>query len=271
MRSTLPCIFIISLFISCNNNSSKTETDTSSFPPTIPIIGYAVKNSFPHDTTSFTEGLSIHNGLLFESTGSPDELPNTKSLFGIVDLKTGKIDKKGELEKKYFGEGTVFLNDKLYQLTYKNKVGFIYDAKTFKKIKEFSFSNNEGWGLTTDGKALIMSDGTQNLTFIDPVSLQSIKTLSVTENGLLLDRLNELEYIKGYIYANVWSTNNIVKIDPNTGAVLGKIDLGSLAADAKQKHPNSLEMNGIAYDSISRKIYVTGKMWPSIYQIDFAH
>lgn len=177
-----------------------------------------------------------------------------------------------ELDKtKYFGEGIVFLNDKLYQLTYKNKLGFIYDAKTFKQVGTFIYSNAEGWGLTTDWRNLVMSDGTHKLTFLDPNSLTPVKVLSVTENNNSLAHINELEFIRGFIYANVWQTNSIVKIDTVNGNVVGKLDLNSLAFEAKNKNPNADVLNGIAYDPIRDKIYVTGKLWPNIYEISFSH
>lgn len=238
--------------------------------PKIPEIKFTVANQYPHDITSFTEGFYFNDGKLFESTGSPDNVPYAKSVFGSVDLKTGKIEVKAELDKAiYFGEGSVYLNGKVFQLTYKNQTGFIYDGKTYKNIGKFTYTNREGWGLTTDGKSLIMSDGTSYLTFIDPVSFTSTKTLDVAENDRVLENLNELEYIKGFIYANVWITNTIVKIDPNTGNVVGKMDLSSLSYESKTRNANSLEMNGIAYDSLSGKVLVTGKLWPTIYEIKF--
>jgi len=238
--------------------------------PEIPSINFSVANQYPHDITSFTEGFLFHDGKLFESTGSPDNLPQTKSLFGMVDLKTGKIDVKAELDKTiYFGEGIVFLNGKIFQLTYKNQTGFIYDGKTYKNIGKFNYTNREGWGLTTDGKSLIMSDGTSYITYLDPTSFAVTKTLDVAENNYVVENINELEYIKGFIYANIWMTNTIVKIDPNTGDVVAKMDLSNLTTESKTKNPTSLEMNGIAYDSITNKVLVTGKLWPTIYEIKF--
>ncbi|WP_282040027.1 glutaminyl-peptide cyclotransferase [Saccharicrinis aurantiacus] len=234
----------------------------------IPNISFDYIDSYPHDTTSFTEGFLIHNGQLYESTGSPKSLPQTKSLFGIVNLKTGHIEKKVEIDKtKYFGEGITFLNNKAYQLTYKSRIGFIYDLSTFKKIKEFEIPSKEGWGLTNDGRYLIMSDGSYQLRYIDPLTMQVIKTLNVTEKGRFKEYLNELEYIKGYIFANIWTTNTIVKIDPVDGKIIGKLDMTDYAFSAKSLYYGSLEMNGIAYDSISDKTYVTGKLWPKIYEI----
>jgi glutaminyl-peptide cyclotransferase len=260
-------LVIVFLLFSCNGsrdnsvNNIKTES-------VVPIIDYVYIGSYPHDTTSFTEGFLFHNGKLFESTGATRDLPQTKSLFGAVDLRTGMIDKKVEIDrKKYFGEGITFLKGKVFQLTYKTKVGFIYNATTFKKIGEFTFPSKEGWGLTTDGIDLIMSDGTNLLTYLASNDLHVIKTISVTENGYAKDNLNELEYIKGFIYANIWTTNTIVKIDPKDGKVVGKLDLSSFEYEAKDLYFSSLEMNGIAYDSITDRIYVTGKLWPKIYEI----
>jgi len=263
-------LFILPIWNSCKNYTANSKTANKS----IPIIDYVCINSYPHDMTSFTEGFLIYNGSLFESTGSFKEFSQTKSLFGIVNLKTGIIDTKVEIDKvKYCGEGITFLNGKVFQLTYKTKVGFIYDAISFKKIKEFTFPNDEGWGLTTDGTSLIMSDGTNVLTYLDSNTFQVIKTLSVTASGYRINKLkiNELEYIKGFVYANIWPTSTIVKIDLTDGKVIGKIDLDSLAYEARKIHSRSFEMNGIAYDSIADRIFVTGKFWPKIYEIKLDH
>ncbi|RYU96504.1 glutaminyl-peptide cyclotransferase [Emticicia agri] len=261
---------LVIILFSCNNTEK--SGDTTDKTSTTPSIPFKLVNSFPHDTTAFTEGLLVHNNQVFESTGSPDQLTETSSVIGILDLKTGKLNTKVTLDKsQYFGEGIAILNDKIYQLTWKSKKGFVYDLKTFKKIQDFSFNNNEGWGLTTDGKSLIMSDGTYNLTYLDPTTLAVIKTLPVRENGYAKEQINELEYIKGFIYANIWQTNEIIKIDPATGNVVAKLDLGTLATDARTQYAKSLEMNGIAFDSTSNKVYVTGKMWPKVYEIDFSY
>ncbi len=268
--SFLLIILILSVCYGCKDN----EASSKSINKDIPTIDYTYVNSYPHDVTSFTEGFLIHDGSLFESTGATKEFPQTRSLFGIVDLKTGKIDAKAEIDKvKYFGEGIAFLNGKVFQLTYKSKVGFIYDAITFKKINEFTFPSVEGWGLTTDGKSLIMSDGTNILTYLDPVTFKVIKTISVSARGYARNNLNlnELEYIKGFIYANLWTTSMIVKVNPTDGKVVGKLDLNSLANDAKKVFSSSLEMNGIAYDSIADRVFVTGKFWPKIYEIGLVH
>ena len=271
----IPAFLSLALFLcGCGNSQSPAVYNPAVQVASTPSINYAVVSYLPHDTNSFTEGLFVHNGQLFESTGHPpgEGLPQTRSLFGIVNMQTGIIDVKGEIDKlKYFGEGIAIIKNQLYQLTLSTNIGFIYDATTFKKLRQFSFANKEGWGLTTDGKDLMMSDGTGTLTWLDPVTLKNIKTLRITNNGIPADSLNELEYIRGYIYANVWLSGNIVKIDTASGKVVGVLDLSSLNFEAKSKYPNALEMNGIAYDEAADKIYVTGKLWPNIYQIAFTH
>lgn len=231
-------------------------------------INFTVVKTYPHDRDAFTEGFLFHDNQLYESTGSPDNFPNTRSLIGIVDLKTGKIEVKIELDKnKYFGEGIVFFDDKLFQLTYLNQLGFIYDSKTYKQTGTFTFSNKQGWGMTTDGKSIIMSDGTNEITYLDPDSLKVIKKLNVTFNGSSALYMNELEFIDGFLYANIWTTNNIAKIDPTNGKIIGIIDLSSLYLKAKKENPTSEATNGIAYDSKMDRILVTGKFWPYIFQI----
>ena len=265
---------VFGLMVSCNE-SPKTVVKTNEVKPiesSIAEIPYSVLNTYPHDPASFTEGLLVHDNRLYESTGATPELPQTKSLFGIVDLSTGKIDTKVELDKTiYFGEGIVILKNKIYQVTYKNQVGFIYDANTYKKIGQFNYANKEGWGLTTDGTSIIMSDGTNNLTYFNPDGMMVTKTISVSNNGYAEDYLNELEYINGFIYANVWQKNFLVKINPVDGKVVGIIDLSAIDSKEHDSNTGAKEMNGIAFDSNSNKIFITGKMWTSIYQIEFKH
>ncbi|HSZ84397.1 MAG TPA: glutaminyl-peptide cyclotransferase [Puia sp.] len=272
MTKKLIVFSALALLIACNNNGTTTTTSSGSTETdnTTPNITYTAVNAFPHDTNSFTEGFLVQDGKLYESTGYDSSFESTRSLFGVVDLKTGKIQPKVEIDKKkYFGEGIVFLNGKVFQLTYKTKIGFIYDAKTFKKLGDFTFPSVEGWGLTTDGKYLVMSDGTSNIYYLDPNNFKLIKILGVTDNNGPVGRINELEFINGYLYANEWLSNNILKIDPASGKVVGKLDLTSLANEAKTKYPDLQEMNGIAYDSVAKKVYITGKLWPTIYEIKF--
>ena len=273
IKSFLYIISGVILFAACGPTEKPKEVvqpPVAIDEPEIAAINFSVVKEHPHDITSFTEGLLFHDQKLFESTGASPGLPQTRSLFGVVDLKTGKIDVKAEIDRNiYFGEGMVILKGKVFQVTYKNQKGFVYDAKTFKNLGEFTYTNKEGWGLTTDGKNIIMSDGTSYLTYIDPTNYSVTKVVEVAENNRIVENLNELEYIKGFIYANIWTTNTIVKIDPNTGDVVGKMDLSDLDFQSKTKNPNALEMNGIAYDSIANTVYVTGKLWPTIYEIKF--
>lgn len=266
----LAVIFLLFILMNCkkiavdsSDNEIVRETNLTS------KVGYVILNSFPHDINSFTEGLFMHNNIVYESTGSPEELPKTKSVIGILDLKTGLINTKVELDKRiYFGEGIAKCKNKIYQLTYKNKTGFIYDSKTFKQIGIFQFDNNEGWGLTNiNDTSLIMSDGSNILTFINPDNLKFIKKIEVFENNIPVANLNELEYVNGYIYANIYTTNKIVKIDPNNGNVIATIDFESLFYDAKNRFSGSLEMNGIAYNDKNKTFLITGKLWPCVYEI----
>lgn len=252
------------LLFSCRNGPDNGEE--------VSLLNYSVTKVYPHDTTSFTEGFLVHDGELYESTGHTDQIAGSHSLFGVVNRTTGKIQPKVKLDdSKYFGEGITFLHDKVYQLTYTTRVGFVYDAKTFVKLGEFRFPGKEGWGMTTDGTWLILSDGSSSLYYLDPVSFRLVKTLRVTDGGAAADNLNELEFIHGALYANRYTHNYILRIDTADGKVLAKADLSSLDNAARIKYPGALEMNGIAYDSVQDKIYITGKLWPDIYEINFPH
>jgi glutamine cyclotransferase len=277
IKKIISCSVIVLTIASCSSCDPELKKDPDikvvvDEKPAIPTLEYTIVSTLPHDTTAYTEGLLIHDNKLFESTGSPDHMPEIKSVLGIVDMKTGKLDAKIELDKKVypFGEGMVILNGKIYQVTYKEQTGFIYDLKTYKKISQFNYANAEGWGLTTDGTHVIMSDGSNKLTYFDQ-DMKPLKTLEITENGYASEGLNELEYIKGFIYANVWMTGFVVKIDPKTGNVVAKINFTPINYDIREGQPNRQEMNGIAYDSIGDKIYITGKLWPKIYEVKFPH
>lgn len=266
----------LGLFVACNNHTdsdtSATTTNNNNNTDNSPqLINFSVVQALPHDTSSFTEGLLFHDGQLYESTGTEPNMPSDRrSLFGVVDPKTGKIDKKAELDRNiYFGEGITFLNGKVYQLTWTTKKGFIYDATTFKKLGEFDIPVKEGWGMTTDGTNLIMSDGSSNISYVDPHTFHLVKVIGITDNNGPVSNINELELINGFLYANQWQTTYILKIDPSSGKVVGKLDLTSLATEAKNKFPGADVLNGIAYDSTTHKVYVTGKLWPNIYEIKF--
>lgn len=222
-------------------------------------INYVIRSVWPHDTEAFTQGLLIHNGELYESTGQ-----NGTSWIGIVNINSGIADKKVILDNRYFGEGISILNNKIYQLTYTTKVGFVYSLKDFKKLREWTY-DSEGWGLTHDHNNLIMSDGSNKLHYLDTTTLGIAKSVAVTDEQGPVDNLNELEFIEGFVYANVWQTNKIVKIDPATGKVVGRLDLTTLANDARKASPKVDVLNGIAWHPDTRSFLVTGKHWPHVY------
>ncbi|HEY0299029.1 MAG TPA: glutaminyl-peptide cyclotransferase [Arachidicoccus sp.] len=264
MKKALFFIFLTCV-IGCENSSQSKETPKERNIVQVPLINYGVVNIFPHDTALFTEGFFYKDGKIYESTGLKG-----KSGFLIYDLATGKVAKRVQIPSKYFGEGIAFLKNKFYQLTWLDHIGFIYDAKSFKQIGTFNYPS-EGWALTTDGNSLIMNDGSNHITYLNAANLKPVKVLNVAENGIPQDSLNELEFIKGYIYANIWYRNEIVKIDTSNGNIVGKLDLTSIVNEAGMKYPGADVLNGIAYDRASDRIYVTGKLWQNIYQISFPH
>jgi glutamine cyclotransferase len=224
----------------------------------IPSYTYHITNVFPHDPQAFTQGLFFHNDFLYESTG----LYNYSSL-RRVELETGNVLQITHLPDHYFGEGMTIIHDKIVQLTWKSNIGFVYDLHTFTLLHNFSIAN-EGWGLTYDGQQLIMSNGTSTLTFLDPETFTKIGELHV-HNTQPVDRLNELEYIQGEIFANIWKTNNVARINPTTGKIAGWLDLAGLNG-TEADDPNDV-LNGIAYDTQNDRIFVTGKRWPYLYEI----
>jgi glutamine cyclotransferase len=257
----LLCSVAALFFTSCNNGGDENGTDTP--VKTTPILSYSVVSVHSHDTSYFTEGLEFYNGYLLESTGNygPSKLVK-------IDPATNKIVQQVELDEKYFGEGITVLHDTLYQLTYKEHTVLVYTAKDFKKIKELHL-NPEGWGLTNDGKNLIASDGSNNLYFYEPQTFKLLRVQAVTENDAPAVNINELEYINGFVYANQWQYNYILKIDPANGQVVAKMDLTELVNKVKAKDPHAAEFNGIAYNPATKKVYVTGKYWPELYEIQF--
>ncbi|HUQ87042.1 MAG TPA: glutaminyl-peptide cyclotransferase [Vicinamibacterales bacterium] len=227
-----------------------------------PVQSYKVIATFPHDTSSFTQGLVFaSDGQLYESTGLEGE-----STLRRVDIATGQTLQRIDVPSRYFAEGLALVGDELLQLTWRHKLGFVYDRNTFKQKRTFSY-NTEGWGIAYDGtSSLVMSDGSDTLSFLDPKSLAITKTLRVMDAGRPVSNLNELEWIEGEIWANIWMTDRIARISPNTGEVNAWIDLSSLYP-ASQRVPPADVLNGIAYDKATRRIYITGKKWPRLYQI----
>lgn len=226
----------------------------------IPTYGYEVVNTFPHDPGAFTQGLIFHDGALFESTGL-----ESRSTLRRVELQTGKVLQKVDVSPYFFGEGLTLFKGKLYQLTWKGEKGFIYDPQTFEKTGEFTYTG-EGWGLTHDADSLILSDGTDKLRFIDPNSNRVRRTVAVTDAGRPVHALNELEYVRGEVYANVWHQNRVARIDPQTGRVKGWIDLSGLLKSGEVTDPEAV-LNGIAYDETGDRLFVTGKLWPKLFEV----
>jgi glutamine cyclotransferase len=224
-----------------------------------PVHGYRIVNTYPHDPGAFTQGLVYRDGRLYESTG----LHGASSL-RIVELETGQVLKRRDLPEKYFGEGISLCGNRLFQLTYQSKMGFIYDPD-LQPIGSFNYPT-EGWGLTCDGSRLILSDGTATLRWLDAKTFKMVKQITVMNQGRQVGRLNELEYVKGEIFANVWQTDIIARISPDTGAVTGWIDLGGLS---RQLEPAAFidVLNGIAYDERGDRLFVTGKLWPKLFEI----
>ena len=227
----------------------------------VPVYDFEVVHTYPHDPSAFTEGLFYLNGFLYESTGL-----EAHSTIRKVRLETGEVLKKIEIPPQYFGEGIVNWDGRLISLTWRSQTGFVFDLATFKQQKEFHYEG-EGWALTQDGKQLIMSDGTPQLRFINPKTLQETHRITVTLDGKPVRNVNELEWVKGEIFANVWQTNWIVRIDPRDGRVLGMVNLtGILPPGTSISSPDGV-LNGIAYDAQHDRLFVTGKNWPSLFEI----
>jgi glutamine cyclotransferase len=267
---TVPMLGLLVFFSGCDDRSTSftsnatpagaPATELKTNPNETPVYLYDVVNTFPHDTNAFTQGLIFLNGALLESTGL-----NGQSTLRKVDLKTGAVLKQIQVPPQYFAEGMTVLNGKIFQLTWQNHEGFVYDLETFQLERQFNY-DGEGWGLTTDGQSLILSDGTDHIRFLDPVTFQVIRTIKVFDHNLAINELNELEYIKGEIYANIWGSNFIVRIDPATGKVLGVINLTGLLAP-QDYFPGMDVLNGIAYDAAGDRLFVTGKKWPKLFEV----
>jgi glutaminyl-peptide cyclotransferase len=225
----------------------------------VQTFGYEIVRSYPHDRQAFTQGLVYRDGVFYEGTGL-----NGRSSIRKVKIETGEVLQIHSLDERYFGEGLTEWRGSLVQLTYKTEIGFVYDLATFKQVRTFTY-RGEGWGLTHDGSRLIMSDGSHELRFIDPDTLKETKRLTVRQDGQPVENLNELEYVNGEIYANVWNTERIVRISPADGRVTGVVDLSGLLSASERSTTDVL--NGIAYDAAGDRLFVTGKLWPRVFQI----
>jgi glutamine cyclotransferase len=224
----------------------------------VPVYAVNIAATHPHDPTAFTEGLFFKDGALYESTGEIGS-----STIRKVDPATGKILQQAELPAPYFGEGIIAFGDKLYQVTWQDKTGFTYSLKDFALGDTFSYTG-EGWGMTQNGKNIILSDGTPELRFLDPKTMQTVSTLKVTANGCPVEKLNELEWVDGEIWANIWQTNLIARIDPVTGSVKSFLDVSTLGP--KSDDPDIVP-NGIAYDAATKRVFVVGKRWPQLFEV----
>jgi len=226
-----------------------------------PVYSYNVVNTYPHDRSAFTQGLVFEDGVLYEGTGL-----NGRSTLRRVELETGEVLQIHELPAQFFGEGVTVYGNDIIQLTWQSHVGFVYDRDSFELLQEFNYST-QGWGITHDGERLIMSDGTATLYFLDPETFEEIGRVGVYDNDGSVNRLNELEYVQGEIYANVWQTNCIARIDPQTGQVVGWIELKGLLTPEDRGEPVDV-LNGIAYDADNARLFVTGKLWPKLFEIE---
>lgn len=221
---------------------------------------YRVVHTFPHDPKAFTQGLVLVDGRLYESKGL-----NGESSLRMVDVETGKVLQEQPVDKKYFAEGLTDWGSTLVQLTWETHVGMVYDRFSFQLLRTFTYAG-EGWGLTHDEKSLILSDGTPKLRFLNPATFKQVRSVTVKDHGKPVTELNELEYVHGEIYANKWHSDRIARIAPTTGKVLGWIDLKGLLPEREHTTPEAV-LNGIAYDAAHDRLFVTGKLWPKLYQI----
>jgi len=266
-------IFLLPLvFLACGSGDDKSTDAGQDIPPAVPeaaAIPYTIVNAYPHDTSAFTQGLEFYKSRLYESTGLEG-----RSTLRVVDLTTGKVRQEHKLADKFFGEGITVLNDTLYQLTWQNHIVFVYEPRTMRVIREMNWSG-EGWGITNNGRSLIVSDGSDKLYFVRPADLKLEKVVSVTDHLGPLNNINELEFVNGSVYANRIDYDYIVRIDPSNGHVTGRMDFTDILKKyAKtdltyiKTNPHGAVLNGIAWDPEKKKMYITGKLWPLIFELD---
>lgn len=267
MATNLHRLVVIStlcaILFGCAEKPPATETPAANEEPKRPPvqqITYSVRQRLPHDYAAFTQGLEIYQGAFLESTGQYGS-----STVRRVDIQSGKVLRSNPLNSRYFGEGITQLNGKIYMLTWLNQEGLIFDAKTLTQQGRFSYSG-EGWGITNDGKHLYMSNGTSVITVLDPTTWTIVKTILVALDGMAVSQLNELEWIDGEIWANIWQSDKVVRISPATGLVTGVLDLTGILP-ASERTPSTDVLNGLAWDSASKTLYVTGKNWPAMFAL----
>lgn len=262
-RMSLILVLLLSLAaLQCNSGTTNTNAPRNDSPENAVVqsFGYEIVNIWPHDPSAFTQGLVFLDGKMLESTGQVG-----RSSLRNIEIQTGRILKKLDVPPPYFAEGIAVLKNKIYQLTWEQELGFIYDAQSFEKLGEFKY-DGEGWGLTTDGQSLILSDGSNRIRFIDPDSFQVTKTIAVMDAKVPVRDLNELEFVNGEIYANIWHDDRIAVVNPQTGRVTAWIDLSRLLQPGDVQDPEAV-LNGIAYDQSTGRLFVTGKLWPKLFEI----
>ena len=257
----LSCLLLLCC-TACNISqaNSSSEQDQAAVPSRISNYSYDVVNTFPHDPGAFTQGLVYHQGLLYESTGL-----NGQSSLRRVELNTGQVLKKLDVPQQFFAEGLALFNNKLYQLTWVTQTTFVYDLDSFQMLRTFGYTG-EGWGLTHNGQSLIMSDGTNQIRFLDPETFQVQRTINVLDGNTPIRQLNELEFVKGEIFANIWFSDRVARIDPQTGRVNGWLDFAQLRSLGGRISTDNV-LNGIAYDEAGDRLFVTGKNWPRLYEV----
>jgi glutaminyl-peptide cyclotransferase len=266
MFRSLICSVAVAFLFSCNGKTDKpADVDIPSRIVAVPqTLTYTIDSQLPHDTSAYTQGLEFYNGKLIESTGDFEN-----SSLRIIDPRSGKTEKIHKMgSKDIFGEGLTILNDTLYQLTWTNNLVYVYNAKDITKAIKTLKWPHEGWGITNDGTHLIISDGSSTLYFVSPQDLRIRTQITVADNNGLIDNLNELEFVNGFIYANVYQTDIIIKIDPSNGNVVGKLSFPNLIQTYSPKEVTNRTdvMNGIAYDNTTNRFYVTGKRWPKMFR-----
>jgi glutamine cyclotransferase len=255
----LSILSVLSVQSCLSNPNNPNNTDNNK---DVPVFSYKVVNIYPHDPTAFTQGLAWEDGYLYESAG----LYGSSSLRKL-EPETGKVMKNISLADKYFAEGITIYNDKIFQLTWQEQIGFVYNKNTFQLIGTFSYPH-QGWGITNDNEHLIISDGSPVLHFLNPDTLKEVKQVSVYDGLYLIHNINELEYIQGHIFANIWQTDKIAIIAPETGKVVSWLDLSGILDNVSYNKKDVDVLNGIAYDEEDNRLFVTGKFWPALFEIE---
>ncbi len=256
--------FLFLFLIYANGTSAQTAAQKS--PARAPAAAhtpqytFVVVHTFPHDRNAFTQGLIFHDGFLYEGTGL-----NGRSSLRKVRLETGEVVQKFDLPREYFGEGIAIVKNEIFQLTWQSKIGFVFDLGDFHFIRQFSYKG-EGWGLAANGNELYMSDGTADIRVIDPATFVEKRRFTVRDGNKPIDQLNELEFVEGQLFANIWNADRIARISPQTGKVLGWIDLKGILSPIYRREEGAV-LNGIAYDAARKRLFVTGKLWPNIFEI----